>query len=106
MENEVIEELRLQTAILRAGFKKDLDALAEAAASNEVSAAIIAHLRENGGSTKSSDLKAAIPKMVPSGTEASGRTIARRLAGLENIGVLVRTGQAQNTEYRLTGLVS
>ena len=105
MSDDVLQELRLQTAILRAGFKKDLDALAESAASDGVSAAIVAHLRE-AGSMKSTALKAAVPKVVPQGTDVSKRTIGRRLADLENAGIVERSGQAANTEYRLTGLVS
>lgn len=104
MADEVLEELRLQTAILRAGFKKDLDALAEVATEDAVSAAIVAHLRE-AGPTKSVALKEAVTKIVPAGTDASNRTIQRRLVNLENSGVIARSGQSQNTEFRLSGLI-
>lgn len=105
MQDELLREARLQTAILRAGFKERLDALAQAVNSDKVSAAILIHLRESG-KTKSGALKEAVAKLVPSGTDVSGRTVTRRLSDLENEGVVERSGQAQNTEYNLTGLIS
>lgn len=105
MQDELLREARLQTAILRAGFKDRLDAIAKAISSDAVSAAIISYLRENGR-TKSGALKEEVAKLVPVGTDASARTILRRLADLENEGVVERAGQGANTEYLLTGLVS
>jgi DNA-binding HxlR family transcriptional regulator len=105
MQDELLREARLQTALLRAGFKDRLDALAKTVNADPVSAAIVSYLRDNGH-TKSSALKDAVAKLVPQTTDASNRTILRRLADLENDGVVERAGQAINTEYCLTGLIS
>lgn len=105
MQEELLREARVQTAILRAGFKDKLDALANEVHSDAVSAAIVSHLRDHGR-TKSGPLKDAVVKLVPPGTDASSRTILRRLGDLERDGVVERVGQAANTEYELTGLIS
>ena len=105
MQDEFLREARLQTAILRAGFKDRLEALSKTVNSDPVSAAIITHLRD-GGRTKSGALKDAVAKLVPQGTDVSVRTIQRRLADLENNGVVERAGPVGHTEYGLTGLVS
>lgn len=105
MSDDVLQELKLQTSILRAGFRKELEALAGASTSDPVSAAIIAHLRDNP-SEKSVPLREAVTKVVPKGTAVSTRTIQGRLADLENNGIVERSGQSTNTDYRLTGLVT
>ena len=105
MPDDVLQELRLQTAILRAGFKDQLNALAETSTSDRVAAAIVSHLRDHGPA-KSAALKEAVPKIVPSGTDVSNRTIVRRLAELENTGIVERSGQTSNIEYRLSGLIT
>ena len=105
MQDEFLRELRLQTSILRAAFKDRLDALAQAVYSDPISAAIVAHLKEHGR-TRSGPLKEAVTKLVPQGTDTPNRTIGRRLAELENDGVIERSGQTANTEYDLSRLVS
>ena len=105
MSDELLREMRLQTAILRAGFRDRLDALGKEVAADPVSQAIISHLQEVG-QTKSGALKEAAPKLVSNGTDVSGRTILRRLAELENKGVIERIGTGGNIEYRLTGLIN
>lgn len=104
LEEDLLRETRLQTAILKAAFRDRIDALAKEIREDAVSAAIVDHLEENGR-TQSGTLKDAVMKTVPEGTDASPRTIARRLSDLENKGVLERLGQGPKTEYELTGLI-
>lgn len=105
MEEELLREARLQTAILKAAFRDRLEALAKQIEMDKVSAAIISYLKEHP-KARSAPLKSAVTKNVPQGTDASDRTIVRRLADLENKGVVERVGQGTNTEYLLTGLIS
>jgi DNA-binding HxlR family transcriptional regulator len=105
MEEDLLREARLQTAILKAAFRDRLEALAKQIEMDKVSAAIVSHLKEHP-KAKSALLKAAVMKGVPQGTDASDRTISRRLSDLENKGVVERSGQGSNTEYMLTGLIS
>lgn len=104
LEEDLLRETRLQTAILRVAFKDRIEAVAGEIRKDAVSAAIVDHLAENGR-TQSGALRDAAIKTVPQGTDVSPRTISRRLADLENKGVVERIGQGRNTEYELTGLI-
>ena len=104
IEEELLREMRLQNAILRAAFRDRIDLLAREVKEDAVSAAVIEALRENGRSA-SGALKKAVAEKVPQGTDVSSRTISRRLADLETKGVLEHIGQGRTTEYELTGLV-
>jgi len=104
LEEDLLREARLQSAILKAAFRDRIEALAKEIRSDPVSAAIVAHLAENGR-TQSGALKEAAMKGVPEGTDASPRTMTRRLADLENKGVVERIGQGRTTDYELTRLI-
>lgn len=104
IEEELLREMRLQNAILRAAFGDRIDALAREVRQDAVSTAVVGVLSENGR-TLSGALKDAVAKKVPEGTDVSPRTTTRRLADLENRGVVKRTGQGPSTGYELTGLI-
>ena len=104
LEEEMLREIRLQTAILKAAFRDRIDAFMEEVRADHVATGIIDHLDQNRR-TRSGVLKAAVAKAMPQGTDASTRTISRRLAELENKGAIEKLGQGNNTEYQLTGLI-
>ena len=104
IEEDLLREMRLQNAILRAAFRDRIDALVREVREDVVSNAIVEVLSA-GGRTSSGALKDAVGGEVPAGTDASSRTISRRLSDLENKGIVEQTGQGRNTEYELTGLV-
>ena len=104
IEEQLLREARLQTAILKAGFRDKIDALANELRTDPVSSGIVDYLGQNDN-TRSGTLKEAVTKALPKDADASPRTITRRLADLENKGVIERLGQGANTEYRLTGLI-
>jgi hypothetical protein len=104
IEEELLREIRLQNAILRAAFRDRIDALAREVRQDPVSAAVLEALRENGR-MPSGALKDAVMNNVPKGTDVSLRTITRRLADLENKGVVEQIGQSRNTGYELTRLI-
>ena len=105
MDDRILQELRVQTSILRAAFRSELEALEQDVGKDATSSAIVSHLRDNG-STKSGDLKAGVQKLVPPGTEISNSTIGRRLADLETRGVIEHAGQTSTVVYSLTGLIA
>lgn len=104
IEEDLLKEMRLQSAILRAAFRDRIDALAREVEQDPVAASVVNVLRENGRMA-SGTLKDAVSKRVPKGTDISQRTIARRFADLENKGVIEQIGQSRNTEYELTRLI-
>lgn len=104
IEEDLLREIRLQNAILRAAFRDRIDALAREVRQDAVSAAVLEVLSENGRMASGS-LKDAVGKKVPQGTDVSPRTISRRLAELENKGVIEQIGRGRTTEYELTRLV-
>lgn len=104
IEEDLLREIRLQNAILRAAFRDRIDALAREVRQDAVSAALVEVLGENGRMA-SGALKDAAASKVPQGTDVSARTITRRLADLENKGVIEQRGQGRSTEYELTRLI-
>lgn len=68
IEDELLREIRLQNAILRAAFRDRIDALAREVHQDAVSAAVVEVLSENGR-TASGSLKEAVVKKVPQGTD-------------------------------------
>ena len=104
IEEELLREIRLQNAILRAAFRDRIDGLAREVHQDAVSAAVIEVLRENGR-IASGALKGAVAEKVPQGTDVSSRTISRRLADLANKGVVEQIGHGRTTGYELTRLI-
>ncbi len=104
IEEELLREIRLQNAILRAAFRDRIDGLAREVREDAVSAAVVEVLSEKGR-TPAGALKEAVAEKVPQGTDVSSRTINRRLADLENKGVVEQIGQGRTTEYELTRLI-
>ncbi len=104
IEEELLREIRLQNAILRAGFRDRIDAVAREVQEDAVSATVVEVLSENGR-TASGSLKETVAERVPRGIDVSSRTISRRLAELENKGVVKQIGQGRTTGYELTGLI-
>lgn len=104
LEDELLREVRLQSAILRAAFRDRIDALAREVHQDAVSRVVVEVLSESGR-TAAGALKDAVVKRVPEGTDVSPRTISRRLADLENKGVVEQIGQGRSTEYVLTRLI-
>ena len=104
IEEELLREMRLQNAILKAAFGDRIEALARKVDDDSVSRTIVDVLRDRGR-TPSGVLKDAVAEKLPQGSDASSRTMNRRLADLEKKGVLEQIGQGSTTEYELTGLV-
>ncbi len=104
IEEELLREIRLQNAILRAAFRDRIEGLDREVRQDAVSAAVVEVLSDKGR-TPAGALKEAVAKKVSQGTDVSSRTINRRLADLENKGVVERIGQGRTTEYELTRLI-
>lgn len=102
-EDGILAELRLQTAILRAAFHEQLTNLSGQLHEDKPTSAVLAVLAEHGTSLPSRELQNRVIILEPS---AGRRTITRRLAYLESIGVVIRTGAGPATAYESTGLVS
>ena len=103
IEEELLRAARLTNAILKAAFRDRIQALAQEVAADAVSAAAVEYLEQNGR-TSAGVLKDAVLKALPQGSDVSPRTFSRRLADLENKGVVERIGAARGTQYQLTGL--
>lgn len=100
-DNEaLLKELRLQTAILKAGFKEGLSELASSVRDDEISGAALEILE--AGPLSAGAIRAAIAKKV---NGAADRTISRRLASMVELGVLHRSGQGSQITYELTGII-
>ena len=104
IEEDLLREMRLQNAILKAAFGDRIEALARKVEEDAVSRAIVEVLRERDR-TSSGALKDAVTERLPQGSDASSRTMTRRLADLENKGVIEQIGQGRSVDYRLTGLI-
>lgn len=104
IEEELLREMRLQNAILKAAFGDRIEALARKVEEDAVSRAIVEVLRERGR-TAAGELKEAVAERLPQGADASRRTMSRRLADLENKGVVEQIGQGRTVDYQLTGLI-
>ena len=104
IEDELLRQTRLQTAILRVAFADRIDALARKVDEDAVSKAMVEVLRERG-KTPAGELKGAVAERLPQGTDASSRTMSRRLADLENKGIVEQIGQGSAVAYQLTGLI-
>lgn len=104
IEEDLLREMRLQNAILKAAFGDRIEALARKVEDDAVSRAIVEVLRERGR-TASGALKEAAAELLPQASDPSSRTMNRRLADLENKGVIEQIGQGRTVDYQLTGLI-
>lgn len=102
IEEQVLREMQMQTAILRAAHSAVLTKLAEDLRSDEVNAAIIAALSDAPEAVSAGTL---IDQVVREKSK-SKRTIQRRFNSLEEIGVVRRIGTGSSIKYELTGLVN
>lgn len=98
--NELLSELRLQTAILRAGFRAELDALVLQVRGDELSSAILDVL--GSGPQSAGNLQIKVRALLP---KTSERTMRRRLGSLVEVGALRRNGAGSQISYELTGLL-
>ena len=104
IEEDLLREMRLNNAILRAGLQDQIEALGRNIKQDSVSVAILEYLAENGR-TSSGDLKKAVVAKVGKRADVSNRTISRRFAELERKGLLWQHGQTSNTGYESTGVI-
>lgn len=101
IEEQLLREVQMQTAILRAAHRGALTDLARELREDDASGAIMEALSES-----SEPLSArAISDTVAGTTEVSHRTVQARLAHLEELGVVRRIGAGPSTRYELTGLI-
>jgi hypothetical protein len=99
---ELVQEMRLSNSILKAVHRESLKSLNAEVTSDPVQEVIVEFLRAEGSSSPG-DVKAAVIKQIP---DASTRTIERRIAALEDLGVLARKGAGRAVHYSLTGLLA
>lgn len=101
MDDELLRELRAQTAILRIAFRHEIESVAAELRSDPLASAIIDALSESGSMRSGvlwADVRAAQANAVR-------RTFNRRLAALAEAGVVNRTGAGPSSTYELTGLI-
>jgi DNA-binding HxlR family transcriptional regulator len=99
-QQEVVNEIRLQTAILKAAHRPALEALASEVRADELSQAIVEALEP--GTMSATALRNLVLKKVPG---AADRTLSRRLGNLVERGVIRRLGNGPQASYELTGLL-
>lgn len=100
--DELLAEIRLTNSILKAAYRGAIKSLADDVDGEPIGRAVVDFLSSEG--TKSAgEVKAAVEKSVPS---VSQRTVERRIAALEDLGVIVRHGAGRTVRYSLTGLLS
>ena len=104
-EDQMIKELRLQTAILRAAFRNELESLSAEIRADPLSAAILDVLQESGP-LPSGDLRTKALARTGPGRGNSDRTVVRRLSTLEEKGIVRRLGSGPSVVVELTGLVA
>ena len=101
IEEELLREAQMQTAILRAAHREALSELSASLRSNDTSAAIMEALRQKAGPLAARELTDG----VTNSAKVSLRTVQARVSHLEEMGVLRRLGAGPNTSYELTGLL-
>ncbi len=101
IEEQLLREVRMQTAILRAAHRGALTDLATELHEDEASGAVMEALSESAEPLSAR----AISNVVAGTTKVSHRTVQARLAYLEELGVARRLGSGPSTRYELTGLI-
>lgn len=99
---ELLREVQMQTAILRAAHRDALAGLSTSLREDKTSDAIMEVLR--GSSAPLS--VTAILERAPDDATLARRTVQTRLGQLEEMGVVRRLGAGASTTYELTGLLS
>ena len=101
MNEEIVRELQVQSAILRIAFKEQIESLSDELRGDGLASAIIDVLADEGP-TASGDLWTGVKALE---TSAVRRTFVRRLTWLAEIGAVRRVGAGRSTSYELTGLL-
>lgn len=95
----LLRQQRLTNHILRVAFGGQLDAVQQRVSEDEVMSSILRHLQ--GGALAAGEVKA----QVAAETNTSERTVSRRLADMELVGLVEQEGVGGRVRYTSTGLV-
>ena len=101
IDEQLLREVQMQTAILRAAYREVLSDMEEHLRSDTTFSAIIKVMEECTEGVAAGTLI----EHAATAANSSKRTIQRRLSKLEEMGVVRRTGRGSNIKYELTGLV-
>jgi DNA-binding HxlR family transcriptional regulator len=97
---DLLREQRTTNSILRAAFRPQLEELQSRVVEDPVMASVLRHLSD--GALAAGDLKA----KVTGDTSSSERTVNRRLADMQALGLIDQRGAGGRVTYESTGLVS
>lgn len=97
---EMIREQRMTNFILRAAYRQQLGAMRDEILNDNAMAEIVRQLVD--GPKAAGELRSAVAEAA----NVSERTVTRRIAELELMGVLEQSGRGARVRYMLTGLIS
>jgi hypothetical protein len=97
---DLLREQRTTNSILRAAFRPQLEELQGRVAEDPVMCSVLRCL--SSGPVAAGDLKA----KVTSDTSSSERTVNRRLADMQALGLIEQRGAGGRVTYESTGLVT
>ncbi len=98
---ELVRQVKLTNALLRMVHQDRLAGVAGQIKADPINKIVIEYL-DTHGDVPSAVLKEAVAGQIPAG---SMRTVGRRIAELENLGVIERSGAGNATRYALSGVV-
>lgn len=98
--DEILKQLKLTNAILRAGFQEQLDAMSDTVMADPVFKSIVDALMSSAQEVPSGQLQS----QVAQACGVTARTVRERLAVLIRLGVIYRSGQGPTTAYGMTAL--
>ena len=101
MDTKILQELQLQTAIIRIAIRSQIEALSDGLRGDHLTSTIIDTLSDQGRMTAGALWEA----VTSADQDAVRRTFNRRLSSLAESGVVRRTGGGRSSSYELTGLV-
>lgn len=96
---QILQQQRMTNFILRAVHRQELNSVKSEIMQDRVMAAILENLAD--GAMAAGELR----ERVAAAVNVSERTVHRRLADLQQLGVIERQGTGPGLEYYLTGLI-
>lgn len=103
MDDEVLQELKRISALLRIGFSNEIEKVRLTLAKDGLTSAVLETLQESEIPMSASRILEAVEAR---GLKPGARTVRRRLGTLVEDGFLSRVGQGNATEYKSSGLIS